>query len=241
MTEKLFKTVDELAEETYYAGLDEITKNHGRRPYVSAAFLVGSQGYGLATPESDIDVRGIYVAPTKDLLGLKEVPQVLTATKIDMQLYEIGKFMQLALKSSPNALEILWAPDIYLDNHGLVLRAQRQEFLSEPFVRRSYGGYASGQFRLALNAPHRKEKAFRHMFRLYEQGLDLLTTGDMTYQVKDPDRIREMAKLPDDKVEAEFKNLDRQFAAANSDLPSRANWDKMGEILIRIRRDRWFE
>jgi hypothetical protein len=229
------------AEETYFKGLDEITKNHGQRPYVSAAFLVGSQGYGLATPESDIDVRGIYVAPTKDLLGLKSVPQCLDASSIDMQLYEVGKFMQLALKASPNALEILWAPSIYLEDNGLILRQNRQEFLSEPFVRKSYGGYASGQFRLALNAPHRKEKAFRHMFRLYEQGMDLLTTGDMTYQVKDPDRIREMAKLPDEKVEAEFKNLDRQFLAAASDLPSRANWDKMGEVLIGIRRDRWFE
>lgn len=223
----------------YFKGLDEISKNHGRRPFVGAAFLVGSQGYRLATPESDIDVRGFYIAQTRDIVGLHKVPDSLESGKTDMTLYEVGKFISMALKANPNALELLWAEPIYVSDIGQTLIDLRSEFLSEPFVRKSYGGYAMGQYNLALKAPHRKEKAFRHMFRLYEQGMDLLTTGTMSYAVKDPERIRELAKLPDEDVEKELRNLDRQFAAASSDLPSRANWDKLNEVLLDIRKVRW--
>ncbi|WP_280399405.1 DNA polymerase beta superfamily protein [Nocardia carnea] len=61
--------------------------------------VVGSTAYGLAGPGSDIDYAGIYVEPTRNLLGLRP-PQRLTrqgGDGADATYHEIGKAMRLML------------------------------------------------------------------------------------------------------------------------------------------------
>jgi len=121
--------------------------------------ILGSRAYGTSTPESDTDVRGIFL-PAKDyLLGFnKNVRQIESGkpgkhsgdrAKPDAEtcIYALQQFMALAVKSNPNVLEILWAPNecvLDITPEGEKLRDRRAEFLSRT-AKNSYTGYAFAQ------------------------------------------------------------------------------------------------
>ena len=72
--------------------------------------VIGSQAYGLADEESDMDRRGIYL-PTADLhWSLYGVPEQLENDDTQEAYWEIQKFLVLALKANPNVLECLYTP-----------------------------------------------------------------------------------------------------------------------------------
>lgn len=108
--------------------------------------VAGSQAYGMATPESDVDIRGVFV-PTMDyMLGfMKRVEQI--ERKPETVIYALQKYMHLACNANPNILELLFMPDdCVLEEHPLfrLLKDNRKLFLSKK-VRWSYTGYASAQ------------------------------------------------------------------------------------------------
>ena len=72
--------------------------------------VIGSQAYGLAGTESDVDRRGIYL-PTADLhWSLFGVPEQLENHETQEAYWELQKFLVLALKANPNVLECLYTP-----------------------------------------------------------------------------------------------------------------------------------
>jgi predicted nucleotidyltransferase len=111
--------------------------------------ITGSQAYGLARPGSDIDMKGIYVAPFRSVLGLNGsvvVAESKTQNNPDREYHEVGKFVKLALKCNPTILEMLFLDEYgTLTNAGRALIDARKYFLSEPAIRGSYGAYAKAQ------------------------------------------------------------------------------------------------
>jgi predicted nucleotidyltransferase len=156
--------------------------------------IVGSQAYGLATPESDIDYMGVYVEPRETFLGLhpvleKDLTVHKTSDDKDTTFHEVGKFMRLALKSNPSILEFLWLPtEMYtkVSNAGLDLIDCRHWFASAELVKNAYLGYATQQFKLlerrgdfGSDMKKRTEKHARHLYRLLIQGYGLYRTGNL--------------------------------------------------------------
>src|SRR6478736_1937127 len=80
----------------------------------------GSHSYGLNTPESDLDYKGIAIPPREFFHGfMKKFEQVeLKKTKdsdIEFVIYEIRKFFNLCADNNPNIMELLWLdPSDYL-------------------------------------------------------------------------------------------------------------------------------
>jgi len=64
----------------------------------------------------------------------------------------------------------------------------RGAFLSQAYVRNSYLGYASSQFKRLMEKGDWKRgtKHARHMLRLLSQGMYLWTTGELKLRVEDP-------------------------------------------------------
>jgi predicted nucleotidyltransferase len=127
--------------------------------------LTGSRLYGLDTPESDYDYRGICIPPIKYFIGTSNFEQMDSfvdnskghkndyrfpfLTKTDTTIYGISKYIQLALDNNPNILEILWASsDYYIYKNELADRLinLKELFLSQK-VYNTYLGYAKGQIR----------------------------------------------------------------------------------------------
>jgi hypothetical protein len=80
----------------------------------------GSHLYGTNVATSDEDYLGIFIPPVQYLLGLNTVEEVdcgviakdasgrNTSEAVDFKLYELRKFVKLALQNNPNILEILF-------------------------------------------------------------------------------------------------------------------------------------
>ena len=63
--------------------------------------VVGSRAHGLANPDSDYDYRGVFIAPTSELLKLNvrvKDTKWIEGNKDDTT-YEIGKFLFSISKS----------------------------------------------------------------------------------------------------------------------------------------------
>ncbi|OGS71679.1 MAG: nucleotidyltransferase [Flavobacteria bacterium RIFCSPLOWO2_12_FULL_31_7] len=110
--------------------------------------ISGSKSFGLNTPTSDTDIKGVYYLPLNEFYGLNYIPQISNETN-DEVYYEIGRFVELLLKNNPNILEILASPeDCILYKHPLMEQLQLKDFLSK-LCKDSFAGYAITQIKKA--------------------------------------------------------------------------------------------
>jgi uncharacterized protein len=110
--------------------------------------ISGSKAYGTDTPQSDIDIKGVFILPEKDLFGLHYTEQVNDARN-DIVFYEIKRFFQLLLKNNPNILELLATPaDCVLYRHPSVERLNPSIFLSKLCLN-TFAQYAFSQIKKA--------------------------------------------------------------------------------------------
>ena len=112
--------------------------------------IMGSKAYGTATPESDTDIRGVFIQPLDDVLQYGFVDQVSDETN-DVIFYELGRFMELVSKNNPNILEMLRVPeDCVIHRHFIFNQIQSNfyKFLSKR-VKYTFAGYAIEQIKKA--------------------------------------------------------------------------------------------
>jgi hypothetical protein len=110
----------------------------------------GSHAYGLNTPESDIDIRGICIPPEDYYLRPDMKFEQYDPLGEELVICGITKYFQLAMNCNPNVIEIL-----FIDNpkHILVetewsriLKSQRNNFLSMK-AKFTFSGYAVAQLK----------------------------------------------------------------------------------------------
>lgn len=211
--------------------------------------LCGSFAYGLNNEDSDEDWKGVFVAPTQSMLGLKRFrpKQTYDHTNPDFTYHEVGKFIKLAMGCNPTLTELLWL-DGYrtLTKQGKMLVDNRHSFLSTNYVRNAYGGYVFSQAR-KLNARgdtygngrnNRYKKHSRHLFRLLYQGRELLETGKLSVTLPKEmrDKLFKLQELPPDKLIDRFSEEIKELDNVKSVLPDHPDYEKINQILLRIRK-----
>lgn len=106
----------------------------------------GSHAYGLNTPTSDVDLRGIFIAPKDVFYGLN-LPEQASDDTNDTTLYELRRFIDLLSKQNPNIVELLGMPeDCVQFKHPLFdkILAHKDKFITRG-IRNTFGGYAIAQ------------------------------------------------------------------------------------------------
>ena len=217
------------------------------RPWIIYRCQVGSKAFGLASADSDDDLRGIYLPPARLHWSLRRLPEQLEfkEDQRDEVYWEIEKFLRLALKANPNVLETLWTPMVLLaDETAQELRAMRQAFLSK-HVYKTYSGYVLSQFRRMANAfqakTDYKPKHAMHLIRLLHSGIAALETGEIRIDVAEHRaellHIRDDG-LPFDEVKRRALQLDERFQQAfeRTALPEQPDYRRVDDFLIRARR-----
>lgn len=110
--------------------------------------VAGSHAYGLATNDSDMDIKGVFYLP-KDVFYAGEYIAQVADEKNDVVYYELGRFFELLSKSNPSALEILASPAACVQyKHPLMDDLNIRDYLSLEAVK-TFSNYAMVQVQKA--------------------------------------------------------------------------------------------
>ncbi len=110
--------------------------------------ISGSRAYGLDTPTSDTDIRGVFILPKTQFYALDYIGQINNASN-DIVYYELRKFIELCSKNNPNILELLHVPEeCILYKHPVFNAIKLDSFLSKQ-CKKSFANYAYAQLKKA--------------------------------------------------------------------------------------------
>lgn len=121
--------------------------------------LGGSHAYNLATPESDLDVRGCALNSKAEILTKENFEQVI-CNETDTTVYSFNKLIHLLTGCNPNIIELGGLkPEhyLYISPIGQELLDNFDMFLSQKAAY-TFGSYASAQLRKLDNKSARSLK-----------------------------------------------------------------------------------
>lgn len=198
--------------------------------------IVGSHAYGLATPASDVDYRGVFVVPIHEVVGLKQHRETVEfLDPNDTVRHEIAKFLRLALKANPNIIELLWLDEfttMTAEGRGLV--DSRERFVSKRAVK-TYGGYAFSQLTKMERQKRVDRKHARHCLRLVRQGREYLERGTLTLKVDDPEEYWALDSMEFDDVTRLLRRELDAFDRVEPRVPDEPDYRWANEYLLWIR------
>jgi len=137
--------------------------------------IAGSNLYGTARSNSDIDTRGVFIPPREFYMGFLDNTETMEDKKEDKVFHELRKFMTLACNANPNIIELLFVPQEWILEFSWewqVILKNRHLFLSTK-AKHAFSGYAHAQLMRIkrhrgwlFNPP--KEKPMREKFGIPE-------------------------------------------------------------------------
>jgi hypothetical protein len=175
---------------------------------VIASLVGGSTLYGLNTPSSDVDYRGIYIATdNKYKAGFEKMDSVVLSPhngdNEDATYYEIGHYLRLLQKTNTQVMEMLFALDSsFTYKHPFIdqIRSHRYSLIDSEKLKSSIRGYVQSELRLAtgersgqLGGKRKADvekygfspKNFVQIFRLIRVGIRFFDTGVYMVNVKE--------------------------------------------------------
>lgn len=169
----------------------------------------GSRAWGFASPDSDYDVRFIYVRPEKAYLRLdraRDVIEVPINDELDINGWDIDKTLRLLHKSNPTVFEWFSSPIIYQTSaFADQFRPIMQKYFSSKAGLWHYLHMAEGNYRDYLRGEMVRAKKYFYVLRpilackwIFEKG----TPPPMLFS----DLVK--SELPDDLSETVYQLLD---------------------------------
>jgi predicted nucleotidyltransferase len=130
----------------------------------------GSRAWGFPSPDSDYDVRFLYVHPLEWYLSIDEKRDVIErplTENLDLSGWDIRKALRLFRKSNPPLFEWLGSPIIYREKTDLAarLRELAQTSYSPLACIHHYLHMAQGNFREYLKGERVRTKKYFYVLR----------------------------------------------------------------------------
>lgn len=129
----------------------------------------GSRAWGFASPDSDYDVRFIYVRNQEDYLRLEKVRDVIELPiddVLDINGWDLQKTLRLLYKSNPTLFEWFSSPIVYMETEFAdKFRSIMQEYFSTKRGMYHYVSMAEGNYREFLKGDMVKAKKYFYVLR----------------------------------------------------------------------------
>jgi len=147
--------------------------------------VTGSHFYGFPSPDSDLDLKGIHVAPTASVLGLAmpeetcDRLQIYEGLECDYTSHEAKKALSLLLRGNGNMLERILSPlQLFATPELEGLGALARGAISRCFASH-YTGFFKGKCREHAQAATPDAKTLLYAYRVALTGVHLLRTGEL--------------------------------------------------------------
>lgn len=147
------------------------------------ATVSGAHLYGFPSRDSDVDLRGVHLLPTADLVGLREPDEtrsrmwVRDGVEMDLVTHDLRKFVRLMLRRNGYVLEQLLSPlvvhttDAHRELAGLAPGVLTSHHAHH------YRGFANTQWRLFEKTG--ELKPLLYTFRVLLTGIHLMRSGEV--------------------------------------------------------------
>jgi hypothetical protein len=151
-------------------------------------YLSGAHAYGFPSPDSDLDLKCVHVAPTHDLVGLepheggRELTEIVDGVELDYTSNELGLALRGAIKGNGNFLE-RFLGELVLGGDAALLDEARPivtRLLSRR-VAHHYRGFARSQLRAFDESPTAKRALY--VVRTAATGRHALAHGEIVTDV----------------------------------------------------------
>lgn len=238
---------------------DRLSSDYSARLF--SLMISGSELYGFSSPDSDLDLRGIFVYNTNRFLGLDTPKDVieLDIDDLDIVLFEVKKAMNLAFKGNCNEMEHLRVNQIYTTPFFLELRELVP--LNKVGLYNSYRGLSHSNYKkFILKGRKNTVKKYLYVFRGLMAGIYVLETGRIQPNIEQLNRyfkipeLKELIKLKrkglenseipssldTGVIEAQFDSLfgriDKAYIKTTLKEPNRKDREKLSRFLVRVRK-----
>ncbi len=210
----------------------------------------------------DIDLMAVYMAPVEYYIGLgrgrryRKGSHVIDG-KFDCARYELKHFINLALKSNPSILSLLWIKEehylkvsddmrVLLDNKDLFSSKQAYTTFTgyatsqlKKMEKFNYEGYMGVKRKSLVDRYGYDCKNASHLIRLLKMGAEFLDSGKLkiyrTIDARMLTQIKAGMWTLDDVKQRAAEELDNvKSAFAHSKLPDYPNREKVEELLMKI-------
>ncbi len=147
------------------------------------ATVSGAHLYGFPSPDSDVDLRGAFVLPLREVLGLRQSVETLTISRdegiqVDWVAHDVRKFVHLMTGRNGYVLEQVFSPLVVLGGPWLdELRELGRGCITRNLYHH-YRGFAHNQ-RQALAKEGATVKDLLYAYRVLFTGIHVLRSGQV--------------------------------------------------------------
>jgi len=258
MNEELYKIEDDVR-----TGIErrlcEVENKHDVR--IVYAVESGSRAWGFASPDSDYDVRFIYVHKKERYLSVRAYRDVIETPLDevwDINGWDAKKALALFRKSNTALLEWLQSPIVYRESKTMALwKSSIAEAFDARACHHHYFNMAKRTIETSLKSEHVKLKKYFYALRpllacLYieeKHGVMPTEFHAMLHKVSVPDNIREsidaLMKRKGQAIESELeprdetllRYIDETLASSKEAAPDKSeeiSWAKLDEIFLAL-------
>ncbi len=223
---------------------------------------IGSHAYGLATPESDLDIRGVVMPDDlRYYFGMKTFEQKVFPEPEDKVYWHVRKFCHLAAAGNTQMLEMLFSPEdcVLFDGNEqfkYYILLHKETFITKQIYNVIHG-YSYAEYRKAIGessrdlGARRKEELQRlnysprnasHCIRLLYAGKEALLEGYFPVRLPEvQQKICMEVKLGQitlEEFQYLFKCYEQDLDEANRDsiLPEKFDYDWLDNQLVQIQK-----
>lgn len=231
-----------------------------------AVGITGAHYYGFPSPDSDLDLKGIHVAPTHEIVALQPPPDsvdflgIFEGLEIDYTSHELAAALRLLLKGNGNILERMVSPFQLLESDEVTeLQGLGRTAVSKKFFHH-YRGFFGRMCQDWRRAETQTVKGLLYAYRSALTGIHLLRTGECVGDVTRLAPLYDFHRIPDlvarkrsgpehgelaataAEFDADLERLESLLEVAHreSTLPAEApNAEALNQFLVRVRRHRF--
>jgi len=258
------RTVTTLTDAQWEVTLKVIAEEETLREHLVIA-VSGAHAYGFPSPDSDVDLKAVHIAPSADLMGLSTKPggrermEIIDGVEIDFSSNEIQAVLAGVTSGNGNFIERLLGARLAAVHPALSDLVPLIRGALSKKVYRHYHGFANSQLREMDKAARAPAKKVLYVLRTALTGAHMLSTGEVVadlslllarYKMEDArslidaKRAGEKTALSEEdtlkwraRVGLAFQALDEAFAS--SPLPDESpNVAELDAWLIALRRRR---